>query len=139
MPTPYINIWNPLCKKYQWVRVINRFRLYGKTIKSHLDVNGNKDYPIEDNLYVVNLSDNNFCKCNKFMVCTEEQIFRVAHYHKFNKWVDKVKIFPEPNLGEKNVYTNKYKGVDVFENYNKLKKMYPRYSTFNFVKPTCEN
>ena len=35
-----------------WVRVINRFRVYGKTIKSHLDVNYNKDYEIEDNYYV---------------------------------------------------------------------------------------
>ena len=127
MPTPYINIWNPLCKKYQWVRVINRFKIYGNTIKSHLDVNGNKDYTIEDNMYTVNLNDNSFCQCNRFMVVTEEQIFRVAHYHKFDKWVDKVKIFPEPNLGTKNVYTNKYSGIDALENYNRMKKLYPRY------------
>ena len=138
MPPPFINIWNPLCKKYQWVRVINRFKVLGKTIKSHLDVNNNKDYEIQDNYYVVNAGENNFCECNKFLVCKEEQIFRVAYYHKFNKWVDKIKIYPEPNLGEKNVYTNKYSGVNSLENYNKLKQMYPRYVTFKAPIECCK-
>ena len=35
--SPYINIWNPLCKKYQWVRVIYRLQKYGKTVKSNID------------------------------------------------------------------------------------------------------
>ena len=52
--TPYINIWNPICKKYMWVRVVYRFKQYNKTIKSRLDVEGNKDYNIDDNLYLVN-------------------------------------------------------------------------------------
>lgn len=120
--SPYINIWNPLCKKYQWVRIINRLQKYGKTVKSNIDGS-----VVDDCFYVVNTSDNNFCPCNKFMVITEEQIFRVAYYHKFPNWVDKIKIFPEPPLGIKNVYTNKYSGINPLEVYNEAKKNFPRY------------
>lgn len=125
--TPYINIWNPICKKYMWARVVYRFKQYNKTIKSRLDVNGNKDYEMDDNIYFVNIGENNFCKCNKYLICSEELVFRVAYYHKFDKWVDKIKIFPEPDLGEKNVYTNKYKGIDMVELYKSAKIKYPRY------------
>jgi len=124
--TPYINIWNPICKKYMWVRIIHCFIEYNKKIKSHLDVNGNKDYEIEDNIYMVNVSENNFCKCNQFLVCSEELIFRVPPYYKSNKWVDKIKFFPEPNLGKINVYTNKYKGFDMLELYKKAQLKYPK-------------
>ena len=136
--TPYINIWNPLCKKYMWVRIIYRFRQYNRTIKSRLDVNGNKDYVMEDNIYFVNVGENNFCKCNKYLIISEELIFRVPYYHKFNNWTDKVKIFPEPDLGEKNVYTNKYKGFDMIELYERAKINHPRYFSKSEVNLNCK-
>jgi len=136
--TPYINIWNPICKKYMWVRIVYRFKQYTKTIKSRLDVNGNKDYDIDDNLYMVNVIENNFCKCNKYMIFSEELVFRVPYYHTFDKWVDKIKIFPEPDLGEKNVYTNKYKGVDLLELYKKAKLNYPRQVTIPEPNLICK-
>lgn len=122
--TPYLNIWNPICKKYQWVRAINIFKNYQK----------NNFY------YVVAINDNNFCKCklNKFLVVTDEQVFRYYREDKeFNNWINKIKIFPEPNLGEKNVYTNKYEGIKMEELYNYAKTQYPRYINFDPPNKCC--
>lgn len=46
--TPYLNIWNPICKRYQWVRTLNIFKDYQK-----------------NNFYnVVDITENGLCKCN---------------------------------------------------------------------------
>jgi hypothetical protein len=115
--TPYINIWNPICKKYQWVRIVNLFKNNQK----------NNYY------YVVNISENNLCKCNinKFLVVTDELVFRYYREDsKFNNWINKVKIFPEPNLGIKNVYTNKYEGINMKELYKYASLNQTRYIKF---------
>jgi len=98
--TPYLNIWNPICKQYQWVRTVYIFKNLTK----------NNYY------YVVN---NEFCNCNKYMIVSDEQVFRYAKEDKqFNNWVNKPKVFPEPELGKKNPYTNKFEGINMTEIYN---------------------
>ena len=110
--TPYLNIWNPICKKYQWVIPINIFAGESRS-ESSIQKNLKKNY-----YYVVR---NDSCKCNinKFLVVSDEQVFRYYREDKvFNNWVNKMKVFPEPDLGKKNVYTNKYEGIDMIELYN---------------------
>ena len=100
--TPYLNIWNPICKKYQWVIAINIF----KNFKNN-------------NYYYVVRNDSCKCNINKFIVVSDEQVFRYYIEDKvFNNWVNKIKTYPEPELGKKNVYTNKYEGIDMTEIYN---------------------
>jgi len=100
--TPYLNIWNPICKKYQWVIVINIL----KNLK-------------KNNYYYVVRNDSCKCNINKFLIVSDEQVFRYYREDKvFNNWVNKIKTFPEPELGKKNVYTNKYEGIDMMELYD---------------------
>jgi hypothetical protein len=100
--TPYLNIWNPICKKYQWVIPINIFKNFKK-----------------NNYYYVVRNDSCKCNINKFLVVSDEQVFRYYREDKvFNNWVNKMKVFPKPDLGKKNVYTNKYEGIDMIELYN---------------------
>jgi hypothetical protein len=100
--TPYLNIWNPICKKYQWVIAINIFK------------NNQKN-----NYYYVVRNDSCKCNINKYLVVSDEQVFRYYKEDKiFNNWVNKMKVFPEPELGNKNVYTNKYEGINMIELHN---------------------
>ena len=117
--TPYINIWNPICKKYMWVRIIYCLQDNDKAIKN----NNNK---MVQNLYMVNLEENNFCKCNKYLICNDELIFRTSPHYKSDRRIDKIKVFPEPELGKKNVYTNKYEGINLLDLYKTTKLKYPR-------------
>jgi hypothetical protein len=124
--TPFINVWNPICKKYQWLRVVNTFSISD----SH------KMYKDDTNVYVTRMTENNQCKCklNKFLIFTDSQVFRTTHPHNTNI---KMKTFPEPELGEKNVYTNKYMGIDMVDLYKKIKEKYPRYIKFDEPKLKC--
>jgi len=100
--TPYLNIWNPICKQYQWVIPIYIFKNFQK-----------------NNYYYIVRNDSCKCKINKFLVVSDEQVFRYYKEDKvFNNWVNKTKVFPEPELGKKNVYTNKYEGINMLELYN---------------------
>ena len=126
--TPFINIWNPICRKYQWLRTINIFSITD-TYKMYKD---------DPRVYVACMVENSQCKCmiNKYLVVTESQVFRTSHEP--NGWKNKVKVWPEPELGEKNVYTNKYKGIDMIDLYNKMKNRYPRYVRFDEPKLDCK-
>ena len=100
--TPYLNIWNPICKKYQWVIAINILKNFTK-----------------NNYYYVVRNDSCKCNINKYLVVSDEQVFRYYREDKvFNNWVNKIKTFPEPELGKKNVYTNKYEGINMMELYD---------------------
>jgi len=122
--TPFINVWNPICKKYQWLRVIYSFSI-SDTHKMHKN---------DTVVYVTNPSENNQCSClcnsNKYIIFTDSQVFRNTHPPlNFN---NKIKTFPEPELGEKNVYTNKYMGINMLDLHDKIKIKYPRYIKFDF-------
>jgi len=123
--TPYLNIWNPICKRYQWVRPLNIF----------------KDYQKNNYYYVVDITENGFCKCNlnKYIVVSDEQVFRYDRPSEMNGWVNKVKTFPEPELGKQNVYTKKYEGIDMLELYEKAVKCNPRYVQFKPPQFECKN
>ena len=126
--TPFINIWNPICRKYQWLRTVNIFSI-SDTYKMYKD---------DPRVYVACMIENNQCKCmmNPYLVVTESQVFRTTHPP--NGWKNKVKVWPEPDLGEKNVYTNKYMGIDMIDLYNKMKNRYPRYVRFDEPKLECK-
>jgi hypothetical protein len=95
-------------------------------------------YKDDSRVYVACLTENGQCKCmtNKYLVITESQVFRTSHPP--NGWKNKVKVWPEPELGEKNVYTNKYMGIDMNDLYNKIKNRYPRYIRFDEPKLDCK-
>jgi hypothetical protein len=126
--TPFINIWNPICRKYQWVRLVNIFSI-SDTYKMYKD---------DSRVYVACMIENNQCKCmmNPYLVVTDSQVFRTSHPP--NGWKNKVKVWPEPDLGEKNVYTNNYMGINMIDLYNKMKYRYPRYIRFNEPKLDCK-
>jgi hypothetical protein len=117
--TPFINVWNPICKRYQWLRTINIFSF-------------NNNY-----VYVACMTENNQCKCliNKYLVVPDSLVFRASHPQ--NNWVNKVKTWPEPELGVKNVYTNKYMGIDMIDIYKKIKLNYPKYVRIDEPKLDC--
>jgi hypothetical protein len=127
--TPFINIWNPICKKYQWLRIVNIFSI-NDTYKMYKD---------DSRVYVGCMIENSQCKCitNKYLVVTDSQVFRTSHEP--NNWINKVKVWPEPELGEKNVYTNKYKGIDMIDLYNNMKSRYPRNVKFDEPNLICSN
>jgi len=126
--TPFINIWNPICKKYQWLRIVNIFSI-NDTYKMYKD---------DSRVYVACMTENQQCIClkNKYLVVTDSQVFRTTHQP--NGWKDKVKVWPEPELGEKNVYTNKYMGINMNDLYKKMKDRYPRNIRFDEPKMNCE-
>ena len=126
--TPFINIWNPICKKYQWLRIVNIFSI-NDTYKMYKD---------DSRVYVACMTENHQCKClkNKYLVVTDSQVFRTTHQP--NGWKDQVKVWSEPELGEKNVYTNKYMGIDMIDLYKKMKDRYPRNIRFDEPKMNCE-
>lgn len=131
--TPMINIWNPICKKYQWLRTLNIFSI-SDTYKMYKD---------DTRVYVVCMTENNQCTCipqeisNKFLVVTDSQVFNHTKSHIPNNWKPKMKIFPQPDLGEKNPYTNKYLGIDMKDLYYKIKNRYPRYIKFDEPNLEC--
>jgi len=108
--TPMIKIWNPICNRYQWVRIVIPL---GK-------------------IHVVCMTENNQCSCmnNKFLVVSESQVFRYSTPHKPNGWVNKLLLFPQPDLGEKNVYTNKYSGIDMIALHKFAIHNYQKYIKF---------
>jgi hypothetical protein len=121
--TPYLNIWNPICKKYQWVIVINIL----KNLK-------------KNNYYYVVRNDSCKCNINKFLIVSDEQVFRYYREDKvFNNWVNKIKTFSEPELGKKNVYTNKYEGIDMTEIYNYAVLQNKKYIKFPSPILTCKS
>jgi len=124
-----INIWNPICKRYQWLRILNTFGISDNY----------KMYKDDPKVYVVVLNENNQCTCNinKYLVVTDSQVFGHTKQHTPNYWTPKTKIFPEPDLGEKNPYTNKYSGIDMKDLYNFAKNRYPRYITFEEPNFKC--
>jgi hypothetical protein len=128
--TPFINIWNPICKKYQYLRILNIFT-YSDTCKL---------YKNDSKIYTVVMNENNQCKCacegkgNKYLVVTDSQVFRYLDPYLPNNWINKTKIFPNPNLGIKNIYTNKYSDIEMIDLYNFAKERYSRY--IKFEKPT---
>jgi hypothetical protein len=132
--TPMINIWNPICKRYQWLRTLNIF--------SCSDTH--KIYKNDVRVYVAVMNENNQCLCankdkgNKYLVVTDSQVFGHTKQHIPNNWKPKMKIFPEPDLGEKNPYTNKYLGIDMTDLYNKMKLNYPRYIKFDPPVECCK-
>ena len=115
--TPMIKIWNPICNRYQWVRIVIPL---GK-------------------IHVVCLTENNQCSCmnNKFLVVSESQVFRYSAPHAPNEWVNKPLLFPKPDLGVKNVYTNKYMGIDMIALHKFAIHNYPRYIKFSTPITTC--
>ena len=131
--TPMINIWNPICKKYQWLRTLNILSI-SDTYKMYKD---------DTRVYVVVMNENNQCICsnngsgNKFLVVTDSQVFGHTKPHIPNNWKPKIKVFPEPELGEKNPYTNKFLGIDMTDLYYKMKNRYPRYIKFNEPNLVC--
>jgi len=84
------------------------------------------------------MTENNQCKCltNKYLVITDDQVFRTSHPQ--NNWVDKIKTWSEPELGVKNVYTNKFMGIDMIELYKKVKYNHPRYIKMDEPKLDCK-
>ena len=136
--TPMINIWNPICKRYQWLRVLNIFSISDTY----------KIYKNDVRVYVTVLNENNQCpcsnikgniNCNKYLVVTDSQVFRHSTPHIPNNWKNKTKVFPEPELGEKNPYTNKYLGIDMTALYFHIKKSYPRQIRFDEPNYDCCN
>jgi hypothetical protein len=125
--TPFINVWNPICRKYQWLRTVYIFSISDT----------HKMYKDDPRVFVACVIENDQCKCmkNKYLAITDSQVFRTTHEP--NGWKNKVKAWPEPELGEKNVYTNKYKGIDMLDLYNKMKARYPRYVKFDEPKFDC--
>ena len=117
--TPFIKIWNPICNRYQWVRIVTCFG-YSDTGKIYKD---------DSRAYIVCMTENSQCQCmeNKYLVVTESQIFRYNPVHFPNNWKNKIPIFPKPELGDKNVYTNKYSDINMLELYETIKKNYPKY------------
>jgi hypothetical protein len=130
--TPMINVWNPICKKYQWLRTLNILSI-SDTYKMYKD---------DTRVYIVCMTENNQCICsnhglgNKYLVVTDSQVFNHTKPHIPNNWKPKIKVFPEPELGEKNPYTNKYLGIDMKDLYYNIKNKYPRY--IRFEEPTLE-
>jgi len=133
--TPMINIWNPICKRYQWLRTLNIFSISDTY----------KIYKNDVRAYVVVMNENNQCPCSKiknsntnnYLVVTDSQVFRHSTSHIPNNWINKQKVFPEPELGEKNPYTNKYMGIDMKELYFHIKNKYPRYIRFDEPNYDC--
>ena len=125
--TPMINIWNPICKKYQWLRPLNIFSISDTC----------KMYKNDTRVYVVVMNENNQCVCavegkgNKYLVVTDSQVFGHTKPHIPNNWKPRTKIFPQPELGEKNPYTNKYIGINMKDLYYAMKNRYPRYIRFD--------
>jgi len=111
--TPYINIWNPICKKFQWVRIVNIFKHYEK----------NNYY------YAVDVLENNFCKCNlnKYMLISDDYVYRYHIESKYNNWINKNKS----DLKD-------YNKDDLVELYNYAKKTEPRYIRFDAPNITCQ-
>jgi hypothetical protein len=131
--TPMINIWNPICRKYQWLRTTNIFSISDNY----------KMYKNDTRVYIVCMTENNQCPCapqgmsNKFLVVTDSQVFGHTKAHIPNNWKPKVKTFPEPDLGDINPYTNKYLGIDMKDLYNKMKNRYHRYIKFDEPNLKC--
>jgi hypothetical protein len=118
--TPFIKIWNPICNRYQWVRIV---RSFGGFVKN------------DTQIHLVCMTENNQCQCmsNKYLLISQEQVFRYTPAHFPNNWINKPIVFPQPDLGTKNVYTNKYSGINMTEVYEKIKKDYSR--TVSFPPP----
>jgi len=131
--TPMINIWNPICKRYQWLRTLNVLSISDSY----------KIYKNDTRVYVVVMNENNQCSCmmndkgNKYLVVTDAQVFGHTKPHIPNNWKYKIKVFPEPDLGEKNVYTNKYLGIDMKDLYHNIKNRYPKYIKFGEPNLEC--
>jgi hypothetical protein len=131
--TPMINIWNPICKRYQWLRTLSIISI-SDTYKM---------YKNDTRVYVVAVNENNQCvcaskgKCNKYLVVTDSQVFGHTKPHIPNNWKPKTKVFPEPDLGEKNLYTNKYIGIDMKDLYHNIKNRYPKYIKFGEPNLEC--
>lgn len=56
-----------------------------------------------------------------------------------NGWINKIKTFPEPELGKQNVYTKKYEGINMLELYEKAVKCNSRYVQFKPPQFDCKN
>jgi len=133
--TPMINIWNPICKKYQWLRIVHIFSISDNF----------KIYINDSRVFAVCMNENNQCECsnnstnkvNKFLVVTESQVFRYYKGIAPNHWINKPKIFPEPELGLKNQYTNKYLGINMTDLYFKIKKTNPKSMSFEEPNINC--
>ena len=106
--TPFINVWNPICKRYQWLRILNTFSI-SDTYKM---------YNNDTNVYVTVLNENNQSKCtlNKYLIFTDSQVYRTTHPP--NNWVNKIKTFPGNS------------DIDMIDLYKKIKEKYPRYVKF---------